>query len=225
VPVKKLLLALVIFSIVALFLSGASDAYLDIRLYQGLYQRSPALTLAVFFLVFLAGTSFSLPVTGLLAVASGALFGMVIGSLISLAALTMGGSVAVIITRYLLHDLVLRRFTGQIAVVNKGVEKEGAFFLFSLRLLPVLPFWLINWLIGLTSMRIGVFMLATFFGMAPVILLLSYTGSQLGAVDSLSLGTLFTPSLLLAFALLAAFPLLARGILFVTRNLAKQSDS
>ena len=224
-PVKKLFLASVFLVIIVLFLSGGAEKYLDVDLYQDLFERSPLMTVIIFFAVFLVGTSFSLPVAGILSVASGLVFGTTIGFFTSLSALTLGGTVALYSTRYLLNDLVLRRFSVQIAVINKGVEKEGAFYLFSLRLVPIIPFWLINLLMGLTSMRAPVFMLATFCGMAPVLLVLTYTGSQLGDIESLSFSSIFSPGLLLSFALLASFPFIARAILATTQSLVRRRKS
>jgi uncharacterized membrane protein YdjX (TVP38/TMEM64 family) len=103
-------------------------------------------------------------------------------------------------------------------VVNRGIEKEGAFFLFGLRMIPVIPFWSLNLLMGLTAMSVPLFMLATLFGMVPVILILSYTGSQLGQIDDFSLSAVFTPGLILALSLLATFPLLARLLVKLLRN-------
>jgi len=118
--------------------------------------------------------------------------------------------------------LIKRRFPGQIEVVNKGIEKEGAFYLFGLRMIPVIPFGLLNMLIGLTSMRVPVFMLATLTGMIPVLLILTYTGSQLGDIETFSIAAIFTPGLLLSLALLASFPFLAKAIVGYTRRFAKK---
>ena len=218
-PVKKLLLATVIATIVLLYFVGGGEKYLDIHLYQDLFDRSPVITVAVFFFVFFVGTSCSLPVTGVLAVASGIVFGAVAGFVISLLAATLGGTVALYSTRYLFHDLAKRRFTGQVEMVNKGIEKEGAFYLFGLRMVPIIPFWVLNLLMGLTSMRVSVFMLATLTGMVPVMLILTYTGSQLGDIETFSMAAIFTPGLILSLALLASFPFLAKAIVGYTRRL------
>ena len=209
-PVKKLALALFITTVVLLYFIGGGEKYLSIALYQDLYEHSPLTTLGVFFLVFLVATACSLPVTGALSLASGIVFGALTGLGVSLLASTLGGTVALLSTRYLLRDLIKRRFTGQLAVVNKGLENEGAFFLFGLRMIPVIPFWLLNLVIGLTSMRVPVFMLATLTGMVPVVFILAYTGSELGDIDSFSVSAIFTPGLIVALALLATFPFIAR---------------
>ena len=218
-PIKKLALAAAIATVILLYFVGGGEEYLDIHLYQNLFERSPIVTALVFFIVFFVGTSCSLPVTGALTVASGIVFGAVTGFVISLLAATLGGTVALYSTRYLFHDLVKRRFTGQVEMVNKGIEKEGAFYLFGLRMVPIIPFWVLNLLMGLTSMRVSVFMLARLTGMVPVMLILTYTGSQLGDIETFSMAAIFTPGLILSLALLASFPFLAKAIVGYTRRL------
>jgi len=217
-PFKKLALAVFIASMIILYLVGGGEKYFSIDLYQNLFESSPVATAAVFFTAFFIGTSFSLPVTGVLGVAGGIVFGTLIGFSLSLVATTLGGTVALYSTRYLFHDLIKRRFTSQIDLVNKGIEKEGAFYLFGLRMIPVLPFGLLNLLMGLTSMRVPVFMLATFCGMVPVLLILSYAGNELGNIESFSLAEVFTPGLILALSLMATFPLLAKALLNLVRR-------
>ena len=217
-PLKKLALVLLIISIITLYLVGGGERYLDIKMYQELFKSSPVATAVTFFAVFFVGTSCSLPVTGVLTVTGGIVFGTLTGFFISLVAVTLGGTVALYSTRLLFHDLVRRRFTPQIDVINKGIEKEGAFYLFGLRMIPVIPFWLLNLLMGLTSISVPVFMLATLCGMLPVMLILTYTGSELGQIESFSLAGVFTPGLMLALSLLATFPFLARALFKALRK-------
>jgi uncharacterized membrane protein YdjX (TVP38/TMEM64 family) len=108
-------------------------------------------------------------------------------------------------------------------VINKGIEKEGAFYLFGLRMVPVIPFWLLNLLVGMTSMRAPVFFIATLSGMVPITLILVYTGSQLGDIETFSLAAIFTPGLILSLCLLAAFPFLARIIVKFVRRFANNN--
>ena len=224
-PVKKILLAAFIAIVMLLYFTGGGEKYLDIHLYQALFDRSPLLTAGVFFLVYLLGTSCSLPVTGALAVASGIVFGAVIGFVISLLACTLGGTVALFSTRYLFHDLVKRRFAGQLDMLHKGIEKEGAFYLFGLRMVPVIPFWSLNLLMGLTSMRVPVFMLATFCGMIPVLAILTYTGDELGDIESFSFASIVTPGLVFSLLLLGSFPFIARAIVAYTKRHFGKTDS
>jgi len=220
---RKLALAVVIAFIVILYFVGGGEKYFSTALYQDIYERSPGVTIVVFFVVFFIGTSCSLPVAGVLSIASGIVFGAMTGFLISLTAATLGGTLACYSTRYLFEDLVKRRFPGQLAVVNKGVEKDGAFYLFGLRMIPVIPFGLLNLLIGLTSMPVCVFMIATLLGMAPVVLILSYAGSQLGGIESLGPAAIFTPGVIFSLLLLASFPFIAKAVVAMIRRF-KASD-
>jgi len=225
-PYKKIALAAVIATIIILYFVGGGEKYLNIRLYQDLFASSPFATAAIFFIVFFVGTSCSLPVTGVLALASGIVFGTFTGFTLSVFATTLGGTVALYSTRFLFYDLIERRFTAQVELVNKGVEKEGALYLFGLRMVPVIPFWTLNLLMGLTSMRVAVFMLATFLGMMPVLMIFAYTGNQLGSIESFSLASVLTPGLILALCLLASFPLLARFILkFIRKTVSDKKPS
>lgn len=224
-PVKKILLATLIALIILLYFTGGGEKYLDIHLYQNLFDRSPVLTAGAFFLVYLVGNSCSLPVTGAMAVASGIVFGPAIGFVISLLACTLGGTVALMSARYLFHDLVKRRFSGQLEILNKGIEKEGAFYLFGLRMVPLIPFGSLNLLMGLTSMRVPVFMLATFCGMIPVLGILTYTGNELGDIESFSFAAIVTPGLVLALLLLGSFPFIARAIVAYARRHFRKTNS
>lgn len=219
-PVKKLALAALLATVVILYFAAGGDQFLSISLYQGLFDQSPIRTAAVFFLIYFVGTSCSLPVAGVLSVVSGIIFGPVIGFLISLVAATLGGTIALFSTRFLFHDLIKRRFSVHLDVINKGIEKEGAFYLFGLRMVPVIPFWLLNLLVGMTSMRVPVFFVATLCGMVPITLILVYTGSQLGNIETFSMAAIFTPGLILSLCLLAAFPFLARAMVRFTRRFA-----
>ncbi|MDX2416622.1 MAG: VTT domain-containing protein [Xanthomonadales bacterium] len=222
--VKKLALALFIATIIVLYFAGGGQKYFSIDLYQDLFERSPISTAAIFFTVFFVGTSCSLPITAVLTLASGIVFGTLTGFALSLAATTLGGTVALYSTRFLFYDLVERRFTGQIEMVNKGIEKEGAFYLFGLRMIPVIPFWLLNLVMGLTSMRVPTFMLATFCGMMPVLLIVTYTGNELGDIESFSFAEVFTPDLIVALCLLASFPLMARLLLKLVQRYLKSRE-
>jgi uncharacterized membrane protein YdjX (TVP38/TMEM64 family) len=211
-PIKKIALAVLIASIVILYFVGGGERYLDIDMYQDLYARSPVGTAAVFFVIFFIGIACSLPIAGAMTVISGMIFGHLTGFAISVTAATLGGILAVISVRILFHDIIKRRFSAQVDVVNKGVEKDGGYYLFGLRMIPVIPFGLLNLMVGLTSMPVGVFAVATLFGMIPVMLLLTFAGSQLGDIESFSFAAIFSPGIILALALLAVFPFAAKAI-------------
>ena len=223
-PIKKIALGILIITVIILYFIGGGEKYLDIHMYQDLYARSPIGTAAVFFLIFFVGTACSLPVAGAMTVASGVVFGHLTGFAISVTAATLGGTLALLSVRVLLHDFVQRRFSTHIEVVNRGVEKDGGFYLFGLRMIPVIPFGLLNLLAGLTSIRVSVFFLSTLFGMMPIMLVLAYAGSQIGDIESFSLRAIFTPGLMLAFALVASFPFIAKAIVHLTQRYARNRN-
>lgn len=215
---KQILLLLALIVIVAGYFFGGGGRLLNPAFFQEQFQDSPVSTAVIFLLVFVLGTAMSLPVTGVLTVIAGMIFGGLIGAPLALLACSLGGTVAYLMSRYLLHDLVQRRFAIQMQVLNKGIHKEGAFYLFCLRMVPVIPFWLLNLLCGVTPLGIYRFFFATVLGMLPVTIILTNFGAQLGAVQTFSLSALFTPRLLLSLTLLAAMPLLARGLIALGRR-------
>lgn len=221
-PLKKIALATFLAVMMAAYFVGGGEKYLSIDLYQNLYETSPMATASVFFLVFLVGTSCSLPVAGVLSVASGVVFGVEVGFFISSLATTLGGTIALYATRFLFHDLVKRRFSTQLEIVDRGIEKEGAFYLFSLRMVAVIPFWLLNLLMALTAMKPRTFMFATYLGMIPILLILVYTGDQLGEIDTFSMAAVFSPGLILALAMLAGFPFFAKAFVGFTRRMREK---
>lgn len=222
---KKLAVAVLIVIVIGLYLLGGSEEFINIDFYQNLFEQSPWQTAAVYFVLFVLGTSFSLPVTAILMVGSGIIFGLTTGTFISLFAMTLGGTVSCLSGRFLFRNVVERRFTGYIEIVNRGIAKEGAFYLFSLRIIPLLPFWVVNLSMGVTSIKVPVFMLATFTGMLPATLILVYAGSQLGSIKEFSLATVLSPGLILALCLMAGFPFIATYLLRLIRRLLHKDVS
>ena len=216
--IRKLALAAVIGTIICLYIFGGGQKYLNIDLYQNLFQESPWMTGGVYFLLCVLGTALSLPVTAIIMVGSGMLFGTGLGLVIALTAITIGGSISMLTGRFLFRDVVERRFSGYISIINNGLENEGVFYLLSLRLIPVFPFWMINLLLGITSVRVPVYLMTTYFGMAPVTLIFCYTGSQLASIEELNVSSVFTPGLIFAFCLLASFPFVAKALLKLARK-------
>ena len=223
--IKKMALAAILATVMILYFVGGSEKILDMHMYQDLFEKSPITTSLVFFVIFFIGTSCSLPITAVLAVTSGVLFGPFVGLLISSLATTMGGAVSFLSSRYILRDFIQQRFPAHIEVVNKGIETEGAFYIFGLRMIPVIPFWTLNLLTGLTSMPLWTFSLATMLGMIPILSIFAFTGSQLNSIETFSLGAVFTPGVIVSLILLASFPLIARALLGLTRRLAHKETN
>ena len=215
---RQVSLLLVIAVCIAAYVFGDGDKLLNPATFQAQFQSSPVGTAVVFVVLYVVGTAISLPVTAILSVIAGMVFGRLAGVPLALLACTCGGTLAYLMSRYLLHDLVQRRFAVQMKVLNRGIESEGAFYLFCLRMVPIIPFWLLSLLAGVTPIGITPYFLATLLGMLPVILILVNFGAELGAVEQFSLAAIFTPGLLFSLTLLAVMPLLARGIIVLLRR-------
>lgn len=178
-------------------------------------RANPLVAAGVFFAVYVLVTSLSLPGAALMTLLGGAVFGLGWGLLIVSFASTLGATLAMLISRFLLRDWVQKRFGRRLEAIDAGVEREGAFYLFALRLVPAFPFFLINLAMGLTRIRVGTFWLASQIGMLPGTLVYVNAGRQLGELESL--GGILSPGVIGAFVLLGIFPLLARRLLDVIK--------
>ena len=171
---------------------------------------SPLLVGGAFLLLYVIVTALSLPGAVIMTLAAGALFGLLWGTVIVSFASSIGATLAFLVSRYLLQDTVQSRFGGRLKAFNEGIAKDGAFYLFTLRLVPIFPFFLINLLMGLTTIRALTFYWVSQVGMFVGTLVYVNAGTQLGQLESLS--GILSPSLLLSFVLLGVFPLIAKKI-------------
>ncbi|MFN3988374.1 MAG: FAD-dependent oxidoreductase [Rhodocyclaceae bacterium] len=175
----------------------------------------PWLTAGLYFALYVLVTAVSLPGAALLTLAGGAVFGLLWGTLIVSFASTLGATLAFLLSRFLLRDWVQARFGRHLAAIDQGVRREGAFYLFTLRLVPVVPFFMINLLFGLTALPARSFFWVSQVGMLAGTVVYVNAGTQLAQVDSLS--GILSPALLASFVLLGFFPLIARRLLAVIR--------
>ena len=219
---KKLALVVVVVVLVAAFFAFDLGRYLDLGFLKEQRERLHALFLARplfsgvgFFAVYVAVTGLSLPGAAVLTLVAGAIFGLAWGTVIASFASTLGATLAFLLARYLARDAVRRRFEGAFARVDAGVRKDGAFYLFTLRLVPVFPFFIINLAMGLTSMRVLVFALVSQVGMLPGTVVFVNAGTRLGEIESLA--GILSPALWLSFVLLGVFPLLAKKLVDTLR--------
>ncbi|MDT8388456.1 MAG: FAD-dependent oxidoreductase [Thiogranum sp.] len=173
-------------------------------------QAHPLATALGFFVIYVAVTGLSLPGAALMTLAAGAIFGLAWGTLIVSFASASGATLAFLISRWLLRDLVQRRFGNRLKTVNAGIEKDGAFYLFTLRLVPVFPFFVINLVMGLTTIRTWTFYWVSQLGMLAGTLVYVNAGTQLAQLESAS--GILSPGLIVSFTLLGLFPLLARKV-------------
>ncbi len=176
-----------------------------------LYADRPAFVIGGFFAVYVAVAALSLPGAAVLTLLGGAVFGLWVGLLVVSFASSVGATLAMLVSRYLLRDSVKSRFAKALADIDRGVEREGAFYLFTLRLVPLFPFFVINLLMGLTTMKARTFYWVSQIGMLAGTFVYVNAGTQLAQIDSLS--GILSPGLLFSFALLGVFPLLAKRAL------------
>lgn len=214
---KKIVIVLLIIAAVISFFVFDLDTVLtleNIKANQAelieLRDSSPFLVSLVFFSLYVLVTALSLPGAVIMTLAGGGLFGLAWGFVLISFASTIGATLAFLVSRYLLRDSVQNRFGDKLSAINKGVEREGALYLFTLRLVPIFPFFLINILMGLTPIKTWSFYWVSQVGMLAGTLVYINAGTQLAKIDSLA--GILSPGLLFSFALLGVFPLLAKKV-------------
>jgi uncharacterized membrane protein YdjX (TVP38/TMEM64 family) len=168
------------------------------------------LSLVVFFVVYAAITALSIPVAAIMTLLGGALFDRVIGTILISLAATVGAVLAFGSSRYLFRDLVLKRFGPRLEAFNRGFEKDGGYYLFTLRLVPIFPFFLINLGMGLTTIRTWQYTWISWVGMLPGTFLYVNAGRELGTLESP--GDILSPGVLISLILLGVAPLVFRKL-------------
>ncbi|GAB6058987.1 TVP38/TMEM64 family protein [Desulfonatronum parangueonense] len=215
---QKIVLVLAVLSLVGAFFLFDLGQYLSLEFikqsqqrFQTLYADKTFSVIAVYMGIYILATSLSLPGAAVLTLAGGALFGLWVGTLIVSFASTIGATLACLVSRFVLRDWVQRRFGHKMETINKGVEREGSFYLFTLRLVPIFPFWMINLVMGLTRMKLWTFFWVSQVGMLPGTLVYVNAGRELGRIEST--GDILSPGLILSFVLLGLFPLATKKIM------------
>ncbi len=214
---KKVLVVLAIIVAIVTFFALDLPQYLTLeaikakqQAWQESFQARPLVVATSFFAVYVAVAALSLPGAALLTVLAGAIFGLLPGLVLVSFASSVGATLAFLASRFVLRDWCQRRFGSRLAAINKGIDKEGAFYLFTLRLVPVFPFWLVNLLMGLTSLPTRTFYWVSQVGMLLGTAVFVNVGTQLAQVESLA-GVL-SPALLISFVLLGFMPIVAKRI-------------
>ena len=175
------------------------------------YERNPAQVIAGFFLVYVAVAAASLPGAAVMTLAAGALFGVLVGTIIVSFASTLGATLAFLASRYVLRDGIEARFGERLRTVNQGLERDGAFYLFTIRMIPLFPFFVVNLVMGLTRIGTWTFAWVSQIGMLLGTIVYVNAGTQLARIDSLS--GIASPAVLASFALLGIAPWFAKAII------------
>lgn len=175
------------------------------------FRLNPLKILAVYLALYLVVTALSVPGATILTLAGGAIFGFKVGLVVVSIASTAGATLAFLASRYLLRSTVQRRYQNQLKRVNEEIVKAGGFYLFSLRLVPLFPFFLVNLLVGLTPISLRTYVAASWIGMLPGTAAYVYAGTEIGKINDL--GDVLSPSLVAAFIILALLPWISKWCL------------
>jgi len=216
--IKKILLFAVIFALIGSFFAFDLYQYFSLEYFKSqqqaignYYQQNPFASAGIFLGVYILVTALSLPGAAVMTLAGGAIFGLLEGTILVSFASSIGATLAFLVSRTLLREMVQKKFSDSLKSINNGIKKEGAFYLFGLRLVPIFPFFVINLVMGLTPFKTRQFFLVSQLGMLPGTLVFVYAGTQIAQIDSLS--GILSPGLLFSFVLLGTFPLIAKRIM------------
>jgi dihydrolipoamide dehydrogenase len=220
---KKIILLALLLALIAAFFVFDLGSYLTLENLKqqrdGLQQwrdQAPLLSSLGFFLVYVLVTALSLPGATVMTLAIGAIFGLVWGFVLVSFASTIGATLAFLVARFLFRDAVQQRFGDRLQSINAGMAKDGALYLFSLRLVPLFPFFVINLVLGLTPIRTWTYYWVSQLGMLAGTLVYVNAGTQLAGLDSLS--GILSPALIGSFVLLGIFPLIAKRIVTLIKR-------
>ena len=225
---KKIALVVLFITAIALFFTLDLGQYLNLSYIKSqqqaindYYSLYPIKTGLIFFISYVLITGVSLPGAGIMTLAGGAIFGVVWGTVIVSFGSVFGATIAFLIARYLFHDYVQEHFGKYLGPINRGVKKDGDLYLFTIRFVPVFPFFIVNTLMALTPIKTLNFALVSQIGMLIPTIIFVNAGTQLARIESP--GDVLSPELILSFALLATFPFLAKKTLAYIKN-KKTSD-
>jgi pyruvate/2-oxoglutarate dehydrogenase complex dihydrolipoamide dehydrogenase (E3) component/uncharacterized membrane protein YdjX (TVP38/TMEM64 family) len=179
--------------------------------FRSLYEEQPALVIGIFFAIYVIATAASFPGASLLTLAAGAMFGLAVGTIVVSFASTIGATFAFLASRFVLRESIESKFGDRLSAINKGLERDGAFYLFTLRMVPAVPFFVINLVMGLTRIKTFTYAWVSQIGMLLGTAVYVNAGTQLASLESAS--GIFTPAVLGSFALLGIAPWIAKSII------------
>ena len=215
---KKILILAIVAGLIVVYFIFDLGQYLDLDYFKQQQERImayresfPIRTAAIFFIAYILVTGLSLPGAAIATLVGGAIFGLLWGTVLVSFASVIGASCAFLVSRHILRDTIQNRYGDRLRTINEGCEKDGAVYLFTLRMVPLFPFFLINLLMGLTPMRLGMFFIVSQIGMLPGTIVYVNAGTQIAKIDSL--GSILSPALIASFVLLGIFPLISKKII------------
>ena len=212
---KKIILITAIGGLLWAYFAFDGQRYLSLDFFRDLYAQQPLLTAGVYFAIYVIATAISIPGAALLTIIGGMLFGLWTGILLVSFASSIGATLAFLVSRFLLRGWVQATFSSHLSTINQGIEKQGGYYLFGLRLIPLFPFWMINLVMGLTPLKTSTFYLVSQLGMLAGTFVYVNAGASIGSIDEFSAAGIMTPGVISSFLLLALFPLLVRAVVNV----------
>ena len=219
----KIVVFLVLVSIILVFIVFDLERFVSLSYikesqakFQDLAAKHPLPVITSYMVIYILVTSLSLPGATVLTLLGGALFGFWTGLLAVSFASTIGATLACFVSRFLLRDWVQKKLGNKLTAVNEGIKHEGTFYLFTLRLIPLFPFWAINLVMGLTKMPLRTFYWVSQLGMLAGTAVYVNAGKELAKLDSLS--SILSPSLIFSFALLGIVPITAKKSIQLYKN-------
>jgi dihydrolipoamide dehydrogenase len=216
--VKKIVLIVAIGALIAAFFAFDLNRYFTLEFFksqqaaiEAYYRTHPVQSALIYFVVYVAVAALSLPGAAIMTLAGGAIFGLAVGLVLVSFASSVGATLAFLFSRFLLRDSVQKKFGDSLRTVNTGMERDGAFYLFAMRLVPAFPFFIVNLVMGLTSIRPWTFYWVSQVGMLAGTLVYVNAGTQIARIDSAA--GILSPAIVGSFILLAVFPFIARRAL------------
>lgn len=220
----KKILVLSVFAVIAiLFVSFDLGQYLTLDFIKSqqasindYYQQNRLTALLAYFVLYIIVTAASLPGAAIMTLAAGAIFGLIYGVILVSFASSIGATCAFLASRYVLRDVIQQKFPDKFDSINRGIQKDGAFYLFALRLVPAFPFFVINLVMGLTRLNTWTFYWVSQAGMFAGTIVYVNAGTQLAQITSLS--DIASAEIIFSFVLLALLPFIGRKIIDIIKQ-------
>ncbi|MFT7559543.1 MAG: putative membrane protein YdjX (TVP38/TMEM64 family) [Flavobacteriales bacterium] len=210
-------LILIVLLMVAFYVSGI-NSWMSIESLSFLVEKNFIIAASVYCGIFTVLSALNLPGSGPFTIIAGAVFGFTWGLILALLALSLGAVASMFIARRLFREWAEKKFGKLLTKVNAGMDEDGELYLFSLRILPGVPYFLVNPVMGLTHLSYTRFFVVSVFGMLPVVAVTVNAGSELGSLSEFSLMAMMTPQLIISFALMAIFPFFLKRLVNTVRN-------
>jgi len=219
---KRVIIGLILIATIAFLITQfgqyftLSNAKQQHHLFAEYIEKNFALAALMYFFAYIAITAFSIPGAAVVTLLGAAIFGFIVSLFLVSFASTIGATLAFLSSRFLLREWVQAKFGTKLETLNRGIEEDGPFYLFSLRLIPIFPFFLINLLMGLTPISTVRFYIVSQLGMLPGTMVYLNTGTQLATIDSVT--GIVSPEVLASFVLLGLFPVITKRIMIRIRS-------